>query len=102
MSFNRRQFLQSSAVATASLASAFVCKAYAEPLAEIELILAFDASGSMFGLNNEGIRNWDTQISGYVHALGQQEIIEKLVGGRVYLRTILWSDGKIHPLVLMA
>jgi hypothetical protein len=73
--------------------------AHAEPRADIELTLALDASGSMFDVKNEGVKNWDTQIGGHVYALGQQEVIEKLIGGRVHLRVILWSDGKVYPLV---
>jgi hypothetical protein len=76
--------------------------AEAESLAEFELILALDASGSMFDQKNEGIPNWNKQIAGHVYALSQPEVIDKLIGGRVYLRIVLWSDGKIYPILFDA
>jgi hypothetical protein len=90
MLFSRREFLLSG-VALAALSIHSVCS---EEMTDLELILALDASGSMFDARKEGIKHWDIQIAGHVCALSQHDIISKLVDGRVHLRIILWSDGQ--------
>jgi hypothetical protein len=71
-------------------------------LAEKELILALDTSSSMFLFRNkQGVTNWDTQITGHVHALKQKEIFEKFVG-RVYLRIMLWGNAQEYSTVFGA
>ncbi len=98
MSLNRRQFIAFSGVA---LVAPPIIKTRAEELvelAELELTLALDASGSMFDQSKEG-KHWYTQVAGHVYALSQQDIISKLVESRAYLRIILWSDGQRFPLI---
>ncbi len=96
MSFNRRQFI----LAGVALAAPVAHGVRAEPMADLELTLALDASGSMFDPQKTGVKHWDIQVAGHLYALSQQEIVAGLV--TAHLRIIIWSDGRIHPIVFDA
>lgn len=97
---NRREFLLTGSAACALPSTKPVFAS--SKLAPTELVLALDASASMVTTNLNGFKNWDTQIAVHIYALEQEEIVEMFVDGQIYLRIIVWSDGRKHALVFDA
>jgi hypothetical protein len=81
----------------AALAAPPIITARSEELADLELILGLDASGSM--LDNQKA-HWNIQNGGHFKALEDNEIIETLVTKKVHLRIIAWAEmRRLIPIV---